>query len=200
MGRRREDLTGRTFERWTVLEYSGNDKAGQPVYLCRCSCGTKRLVEGCALKYGKSKSCGCLSIDRSKEENDLTGQTFGYLTVIASAGVDSDKHRLSLCRCKCGRECVVSNHNLKTGNTRSCGCLRADIDEQRSQKTDLIGQTIGNWTVLSVADNDKYGRRQYLCRCKCGTERAVYKYSLLRGASMSCGCMRGKRNDLIQEK
>lgn len=41
----------------------------------------------------------------------------------------------------------------------------------------------GDWTVLQHLQN-KY----VLCRCKCGTEKPVYKYNLLRGMTVSCGC------------
>lgn len=52
------DLTGLRFGRWTVVEFA--DKAGQNArWLCRCDCGTDRIVQGTNLGRG-STSCGCL--------------------------------------------------------------------------------------------------------------------------------------------
>lgn len=49
------DLTGQKFNRFLVLEYLGNSK-----WLCRCSCGTIKIVKGSHLKNGSIQSCGCL--------------------------------------------------------------------------------------------------------------------------------------------
>jgi hypothetical protein len=58
---------------------------------------------------------------------DLTGQRFGRLTVLRRSREDTcKKWSLWSCRCKCGNVCEVLGHNLRTGNTRSCGCLRHD--------------------------------------------------------------------------
>lgn len=62
---------------------------------------------------------------------DLTDQTFERLTVISRAGtyVSPDgmsKVALWLCRCECNKEVVVLGRNLRSGLTRSCGCLRRE--------------------------------------------------------------------------
>lgn len=53
------DLTGRTYGAWKVLERAENDKKGRSRWLCRCKCGTERIVAGSNLRTGESKSCGC---------------------------------------------------------------------------------------------------------------------------------------------
>lgn len=54
-----------------------------------------------------------------------------------------------------------------------------------------IGDKFGYWTVLSKAD-----KRRYLCRCQCGTVKAVDYGSLLSGSSKSCGCLyRARRRE-----
>jgi hypothetical protein len=55
----------------------------------------------------------------------------------------------------------------------------------------MLGKQFGNWTVICHAGRSHHSVPQWLCRCKCGTERPVLQPSLLRGASVSCGC-RGK--------
>ena len=54
----------------------------------------------------------------------LSGQTFSKLTVLRAA--PTGKRTMSLCVCECGNTVVVSNNSLKTGNTKSCGCLKRD--------------------------------------------------------------------------
>jgi hypothetical protein len=54
---------------------------------------------------------------------DRTGKRYGRLTVVALAGRASNRDALWLCRCDCGGEVSVSASNLRTGATRSCGCL-----------------------------------------------------------------------------
>lgn len=52
---------------------------------------------------------------------------------------------------------------------------------------DLTGQVFGRWTVLAFSHRtgDTYF---WLCRCACGTERAVTRQSFVKGKSVSCGC------------
>jgi hypothetical protein len=56
---------------------------------------------------------------------NLVGNRFGKLLVIEKA--ESLKgHTRWLCRCDCGKECIVHGNSLKTGNTTSCGCYRTE--------------------------------------------------------------------------
>jgi hypothetical protein len=52
---------------------------------------------------------------------ELTGKRFGRLRVAAYAG-----HYRWLCRCDCGRCVIVTATNLRSRNTRSCGCLHKE--------------------------------------------------------------------------
>lgn len=53
---------------------------------------------------------------------DLTGKRFGKLTVISRAENIGVKTAWN-CVCDCGKSVVVISNSLKTGNTKSCGCL-----------------------------------------------------------------------------
>lgn len=65
--------------------------------------------------------------------NDLTGQTFGRLTVIGIGtpyvGSDGRKRTRWECVCSCGsgRHITTSASNLRNGRTASCGCLSLEI-------------------------------------------------------------------------
>ena len=62
------DLTGQKFNRWTVIKLAPKAKNGSSMWYCKCDCGTERIVNGYTLTSGKSKSCGCLSVDVNKSE------------------------------------------------------------------------------------------------------------------------------------
>lgn len=57
------DLTGKIFERLTVIKWVGT-RNRRPVWRCKCSCGKKADVLGENLRYGQTRSCGCLRGER----------------------------------------------------------------------------------------------------------------------------------------
>ena len=57
------------------------------------------------------------------------------------------------------------------------------------RKLNLEGQRFGHWSVLSRAAS-RSGRTYFLCRCDCGTRRAVKATEIKCGHSTSCGCAR----------
>ena len=65
------DLTGQRFGKWTVIRRAENPNYSDAVWLCRCDCGTVRIVRGKDLRYGKSKSCGCLRVKHGCEGTRL---------------------------------------------------------------------------------------------------------------------------------
>jgi len=53
---------------------------------------------------------------------DLTGKTFGRLTVLSKGPQDKYKRYSWLCRCVCGKEKCVASRHLVSGRTQTCGC------------------------------------------------------------------------------
>lgn len=133
-------VVGAKFNRWTVLEIdvkNPNSKAKKPpkMALCQCECGTKRYKEYRDLYDNRSLSCGCLRAEMVTERNCAQGEIevgtqFGYLTMIKDLGYRKQnsrdkRERWSLCKCSCGTEIEVSNNNLRSGGTKSCGCVKS---------------------------------------------------------------------------
>lgn len=57
--------------------------------------------------------------------SDLVGQTFGQLTVVMRADIKSNRgESIWVCKCSCGGTSAVLQWNLRSGNTKSCGCLK----------------------------------------------------------------------------
>jgi len=72
------DLTGKTFGRWTVLSIAPK-KSRARKYLCRCACGSEKLVTGSTLSNGTSQSCGCLQLEITKQSNTRHGLSYNRL-------------------------------------------------------------------------------------------------------------------------
>ena len=72
------DRVGERFGRWTVLAlHPERSRFGKARWVCRCDCGSERIVYGNSLRRGETTSCGCARLV------DLTGQRFGRWQVLA---------------------------------------------------------------------------------------------------------------------
>ena len=107
---------------------------------------------------------------------DLTGQKFGMLEVISFAAKQPTSRWH--CRCECGRSSVVESRNLKTGNTKSCGCKRSAVG--RANFKDLTGQRFGRLQVVSLASRNP---TRWNCRCDCGQSKVVSRGELLKDST-----------------
>lgn len=70
--------------------------------------------------------------DRSLSRFDLTGQKFGRLTVIRKVDRRSGSYLVWECACECGAAVEVASGYLRSGSTKSCGCLKRDITQARA--------------------------------------------------------------------
>ena len=66
------------------------------------------------------------------------GQVFGRLTVLEEAPAPTEyttyKGLWYRCRCQCGNITHVRGSLLRSGNTKSCGCLQAEIQKNFNKK------------------------------------------------------------------
>lgn len=58
---------------------------------------------------------------------DLKGQKFGRLLVVDFVSNNKYGEPMWRCVCDCGCEAVVRSGNLRSGNTKSCGCEQKEI-------------------------------------------------------------------------
>ena len=58
---------------------------------------------------------------------DLSGMVFGRLTVIRRNGSDKKGQSMFLCQCSCGEQTTAQGYSIKTGDTKSCGCLKKEV-------------------------------------------------------------------------
>lgn len=116
---------------------------------------------------------------------DLAGQKFGKLTVLKRA--ENVKGVQWVCRCECGNVTTVRPYDLKSGVTKSCGCLR---HVQYRKSPELVGKRFGRLKVIRRNGSSKHKRALWLCRCDCGNELTVIGNSLTVGRVNSCGCLK----------
>lgn len=71
--------------RLTVIQKSGSNSNGSILWECECSCGNEchPLVSSTALKYGTTKSCGCLS----KELKSLRSKKYNTYDILGDFGI-----------------------------------------------------------------------------------------------------------------
>lgn len=178
-----KDRTGIRYGHLVALEYKGDSN-----WLCQCDCGKQKIIYGGHLENGHTKSCGCIRPPRT----NLYGQTFGRLKV-----VDWEGHGKWRCQCECGNEVLVQTDNLKSGNTKSCGCLQRERSSEASHIS-LIGNRYGKLVVLERVENNRFGHVCYRCKCDCGGETIVDAANLRAGGQTnSCGCIKSKGEMVI---
>ena len=94
---------------------------------------------------------------------NLVGMKFGRLSVICRFGSDRSRSAVWKCRCDCGKDVFVTTHNLKTGNTKSCGCLNRELAAQRKTKHGGCGTRLYHiWQSMHARcenpNNNRYHR------------------------------------------
>ena len=98
---------------------------------------------------------------------DLTGLKFNRLTVIKKAEKKGRKTFWE-CVCECGKEKIIRSDVLQDGTTKSCGCLKSEVDSNKAK------------TIL------KEKNRKY-------TETNTILYTKWRGMMSRCNNVNDKR-------
>lgn len=94
--------------------------------------------------------------DRQPIADDMVGQRFGWLIVDGPSPRRTRRGSAYWrCLCRCGRVIEVIGHNLRSGNTVSCGCLRTLLPAaKRRLAEELQREQSGDWEgyTYPVAD------------------------------------------------
>ena len=136
---------------------------------------------------------------------DQTNNKFGRLTVVeldtyrTIYQATKGKYIYWLCRCDCGNETLksVSINMLRSGDTKSCGCLQKEAVKNKLMK-DLTGIRFGQ--LVAIEENiehaieknkgKKRSRIYWKCKCDCGKYTTVESSCLTSGNTQSCGHVR----------
>lgn len=191
----KKDLMGKTFGRLTVLEDTGKrTKSGLVIWKCQCSCPEHNIVEvpSSSLIRGGTKSCGCLHKESARRQGlhkkeDLTGRKFGKLIVLKDSGKRKGNSVIWRCQCTCSNHTVVdvSAGNLRSGHTKSCGCM---VGHHSNFKA---GDKVGKLTIIKdTLERTNNKDIIWECVCDCGNLNHVKVTSIYLSSSPypSCGC------------
>lgn len=144
-----KDLTGKTFNRLTVIE---RDNSRKGVYwLCKCSCGNTISVRAYNLTSGSTKSCGCLNNQnrhlKKRNYKDITGNRYGDLEVLRYVSSNRNGTQWE-CKChNCGSITIKTAAWLKS--SKSCGCKMIAASKHNFDKNhNLIAQSKSNLSIL----------------------------------------------------
>lgn len=181
---RKKDITGMRSGKIVAVEPTQERRFGAVLWRCRCDCGEELLTEGHKIISGAVKSCGCT---RRSAPLDLTNQRFGRLTALERLDKKRRNSYIWRCRCDCGNETEVSAEILRSGGTKSCGCIRQAASKHRA--VDIKGQRFGRLVALEPLGKRMGGSVVWRCQCDCGNETEVSCNSLIQGNTKSCGCL-----------
>jgi hypothetical protein len=184
--------TGQRYGRLVVTKRVASNKHHERCWLCKCDCGNDTIVSGTMLRSGRTKSCGCLqrAIVSKRFAKDILGERFGRLLVVERIGAKLQGIRWK-CKCDCGKEMIVDGSSLRTGRTKSCGCMHREDLSKRMTKN-ILGQRFGRLVVIEYIGSRKnrHGSTSAMwrCKCDCGQEKIIRGPALRYGVVLSCGC------------
>lgn len=123
---------------------------------------------------------------------DLTGETFGRLTVLKRGKTQKLKNKTKVfwvCECECGNLTEVLGYHLRNGGIKSCGCIRSEVSSKaaKGRTIDIAGKRFGRLVAIGLV-NVRNSKPSWECRCDCGAVVVVRKSNLVTGHTKSCGC------------
>lgn len=113
----------------------------------------------------------------------MVGARIGRLLVLSPAAFPRGEPARWLCRCDCGNTSIVAGVDLRSGSTKSCGCLR------KASRVDLAGQRFGRLVGVRRTGPDRW---LFSCDCGRSVERSAGKVRF--GHAKSCGCAKHLRD------
>ena len=132
---------------------------------------------------------------------DLSGQHIGRWEVLYLLEERTKKRgTLWHCRCECGNEKDVPGETLRSGQSKSCGCLNREMISERGKKSaiDITGRRFGKLVALErIPPPDRNKHTKWTCLCDCGNTVNVDLGNLMSGKSKSCGCTSSSQEEHI---
>lgn len=158
------EITGQTFNQWTVISH---DPSNRQWVFCRCICGKEKRMWSYWVRHGVSKSCGCSFESKSKFiDNNPEWPTPILVRERVEKYARAWKHEY---QCVCGNLFLSFAHQIITGSSKSCGCLK-------SKKCSEINKTHG----LSK-ENKRLYRIWKGMKSRCGELKDAKKQACYKG-------------------
>lgn len=131
--KRREIKVGDKFGHWTVIKpkISVANNGGYQ-NLCRCVCGEERIISRSTLLDGRCKSCGCVG-QRDRQLKMKKGERHNNLVFIKYDG-KKNNDTAGIFWCDCGGKIRAKLTTVKSGVTKSCGCIKRELISKANRK------------------------------------------------------------------
>lgn len=130
--KKRKEMIGKRFGKLTVLSFEGV-RNGSATFKCRCDCGKEITVKANSLKSGITTSCGCSRKETMHKKYEYTWNSFigtkiNFLTATKFIGTKNGNAMFEF-ECECGNKTILSAYAVKSGKTKSCGCIGRSYGE-----------------------------------------------------------------------
>lgn len=130
----------------------------------------RNIAKACGLNHKTlgqriRKNGGILTeelLAKPKETESLIGFIFGRLEVVAYSHTDDNGDTSWVCKCECGNHKTIKRTNLKTGTTKSCGCLARELSSIRER---THGHSVG---LKKSPTYITWESMKYRCKTKAG--------------------------------
>lgn len=199
-----ENFIGQIFGRLRVEGIEYNEKTGEVVWNCECTCKKRTKIKAVAgaVYVGSRKSCGCLrreSIQNNSPYIDerYIGQIYGRVNEkggLKVLSIDTDSNISGIqwdCECLFCHDIVkLPAGQVVKGSLQSCGCHHTENTTFYKDRK-FIGQKFNGIEVLDILDNRGAG---YYWKCKCpycGKEFEELGSKIANKLKVSCGCQQG---------
>jgi hypothetical protein len=204
---------GEKYGKLLVIQEAPKNKWGRRTHVCRCDCGTEKIIENMCLIRGDTKTCGKCKKD-SLVLIELEGKIFGSLEVIRKTEKTYHGTMIWECVCSCGRKVNMNSIRLRSSEYPNCGykeCPEYSLEKEKLHKKrsnscqnaqkklhgycrkDLIGMRFGKLVVKEITEDIvRGGKHGCVCICDCGCELVIGS-NWLRDLNMTdCGCVTGR--------
>ena len=136
------DIKGQRFGWLIVLKRVENSENGTAMWLCLCDCGNKKVIYGCSLRTGRTRSCGCLSSSGIKK-----GRVSGFFGKNHTEEWKQNKSK--------------ANKGKNNPNCKKCGVLSSRYDSTISDEQRYDQRQYPKYDLWREAI---YKRDKYLCQ------------------------------------
>lgn len=172
-----ENLSGRTFGNWIVIENNGS------IAKCKCNdCGNEKEFKVSIIRRGRIPKCStCKQLNKEKDlKNCLIGQTFGNWKIL--------EYHPELNKYKC--EYQSENKTIEYMTLVQLNNEKYKPYGYKESFKDIKDMQFGLWKVLEYLGN---GMWKCECQCENKTIRSIYGGSLRAGRTTSCGCNKNNK-------